>query len=50
MFMSTPTRRIGSDCCARTTIGHAAAPINNMNSRRLIAAPEADKRHRNGLN
>ena len=33
----------GSDCCARTPSGHVAAatPINEMNSRRLIASPEA---------
>jgi len=30
-------------CCARVASGHAAAvpPINEMNSRRLIASPEA---------
>ena len=33
----TPIRRIRSGCCARTAIGHAAAPPTDMmNSRRLI--------------
>ena len=36
-------RRIRSPCCARAASGHAAAapPSSVMNSRRLIAAPEA---------
>jgi hypothetical protein len=36
-------RRIRSPCCPRATSGHVAAapPTNAMNSRRLIAAPEA---------
>ena len=38
-------------CCARAASGHAAAPPRSvMNSRRLIAAPEAQDRHRTGLN
>ena len=43
MAMSTPMRRIRSACCARAASGHVAAapPIRLMNSRRLIAAPEA---------
>ena len=50
-FMSTPMRRIRSGCCARAASGHAAAPPSSvMNSRRLIAAPEAQERHRNGSN
>ena len=36
-------RRTRSPCCARAAAGHAAAapPRNVMNSRRLIASPEA---------
>ena len=36
-------RRIRSGCCARAANGHAAAmlPRRVMNSRRLIASPEA---------
>src|SRR5262245_26781194 len=31
-----------TDCCARAISGHAAAPLrSDMNSRRLIASPEA---------
>src|SRR6516225_1463199 len=40
-------RRCPSRCCAYVVIGHAAAPpISVMNSRRLIAAPEAMTGHR----
>ena len=35
-------RRIRSACCARAASGHTAAPPSSvMNSRRLIASPEA---------
>src|SRR5262249_23245613 len=45
--ISTPMRRCPSRCCAYVVIGHAAAPpIRAMNSRRLIAAPEARTGHR----
>ena len=38
-YMSTPMRRIRSPCCARATIGHAAAPPRSvMNSRRLMCS------------
>ena len=48
----TVTRRIRSFCCARTASGHAAAapPRKVMNSRRLIADPEAQTEHRSGSN
>ena len=38
-------------CCARAASGHAAAvpPTNVMKSRRLIAFPDAQDRHRSGL-
>jgi hypothetical protein len=41
--MSTPIRRIGPGCCARTASGHVIAvpPRSVMKSRRLIAASEA---------
>src|SRR5262249_3996018 len=40
---STPMRRTRSPCCARTAIGHAAAPPRSvMNSRRFMAARSFD--------
>jgi signal transduction histidine kinase len=38
VFMSTPIRRIRSDCCARAASGHATAALPSViiNSRRLI--------------
>ena len=41
--ISTPIRRICPDCCARKASGQATAepPTSVMNSRRLIAFPEA---------
>src|SRR5262245_8707497 len=49
--MSTPMRRIPSDCCARVAIGQTTAPPSTpMNVRRLIAAPEAQTGHRTGSN
>ena len=41
VFISTPIRRIGSDCCASTAKGQAAADPATivMKSRRLIASP-----------
>src|SRR5262249_3743495 len=41
--MSTAIRAICSRCCARTAVGHmtVAPPRSMMNSRRLIAPPEA---------
>src|SRR5215475_10653287 len=45
-----PMRKTFPVCCARTATGHAAAapPMNEMNSRRLIASPEARTGHRTG--
>jgi hypothetical protein len=50
MFINTPMRRTPMGSCARAASGHVAAapPINKMNSRRLIVAPEAQTR--NGSN
>jgi hypothetical protein len=50
MFINTPMRRTPLGSCARAASGHVAAapPINKMNSRRLIVAPEAQTR--NGSN
>src|SRR6516165_9555948 len=49
-FMSTPTRRIRSPCCARAAIGHAAAPPSSViNSRRLIVAPRGSNHARHRL-
>ena len=44
-FMSTPTRRTRSVCCARAMSGHATAapPRSDMNSRRLIGRSERPK-------
>src|SRR5262245_4814894 len=44
--MSTPMRRMRSDCCARAVNGHAAAEPQTTfkNSRRLIDTPEAKNR------
>src|SRR3974390_3579015 len=40
--ISTPIRRICSDCCACKASGHSApAPTSVMNSRRLMCFPEA---------
>ena len=41
--MNTPTRRVGSACCARAASGHEVADpaITLMKSRRRIACPEA---------
>jgi hypothetical protein len=39
-FISTPTRRIGSRCCARAASGHATAPPSSViSSRRRISTP-----------
>jgi hypothetical protein len=47
---TVPMRNSLGGCCARTAIGNAAAPpINEMNSRRLIAAPGPETMHRTGL-
>src|ERR1039457_5929504 len=41
-FISTPTRRIRSGCCACAANGHAAAPPRSvMNSRRCISVPSS---------
>src|SRR5262245_58522073 len=40
----------GIFCCARSERHAATPPINEMNSRRLVASPEARTNHTNDLN
>ena len=44
-LMSTPIRAICPRCCAHVAIGHMTVVLlrSVMNSRRLIAAPKADR-------
>src|SRR5262249_61068130 len=48
---SAPTRRMGASCCGFAASGPAAAapPSSVMNSRRLIASPEAQDKASNRL-